>query len=125
MQNKKPTRSSRIVQDRSDRTYTRSLSNSGRKRSARAGRSFEEAFILANAKVFEKQASKLASRNAFRNDDSSHYNEEEIIEKSYEIAGNIDSKSDFAFDILMLDEWKMPKYIEEGLRWLAKASQNR
>lgn len=91
----------------------------------RVGRSFEEAFILANAKVFEEQASKLASRDAFRNDDSSHYNEEEIIEMSYEIAGNIGSKSDFAFDILMLDEWKIPKYIEEGLRWLAEASQNR
>ncbi|GAH09569.1 unnamed protein product, partial [marine sediment metagenome] len=28
------------------------------------------------------------------------------------------SKSDFAFDIMLLDGWDTPKYIQEGLEWL-------
>jgi len=90
-----------------------------------SGRSFEEAFILANAKLFSEQASRLAFKGAFRNDESDYYSETKIIEHSYDIAMSIGSKTDFAFDILMLDGWKVPKYIEEGLTWLAEASQSR
>lgn len=89
------------------------------------GRSFEEAFILANAKIFEDQASMLTSEKAFRSDRSNHYTKAEIIDGSYEIAESIDSKSDFAFDILTLHEWEIPKYIKEGLSWLASASQSK
>ena len=89
------------------------------------GRSFEEAFILANAEIFEKQASKTSHASKFRPDKHRYYTTVEIREQSYNIAGKITSKSDFAFDILMLDDWKTPKYIEEGLKWLAKASQSK
>jgi len=29
-------------------------------------------------------------------------------------------KTDFAFDIMMLDDFNVPKYIKEGLIWLSK-----
>lgn len=88
------------------------------------GRSFEEAFILGNSKELEKQAPKLANASKFRCN-GKYYKEAEIRRKSYDIAAKITSKSDFAFDILMLDDWKTPRYIEEGLKWLAKASQSK
>lgn len=89
------------------------------------GRSFEEAFILANAEIFEKQASETSHASKFRPDKHRYYTAVEIREQSYDIAGKVTSKSDFAFDILMLNDWKTPKYIEEGLKWLAQASQSR
>lgn len=89
------------------------------------GRSFEEAFILANAEIFEKQASETSHASQFRPDKHRYYTAVEIREQSYDIAGKVTSKSDFAFDILMLNDWKTPKYIEEGLKWLAQASQSK
>lgn len=89
------------------------------------GRSFEEAFILANAEILEEQASKTSHASQFRRNKQCYYTAVEIREQSYDIAGKITSKSDFAFDILMLDDWKTPKYIEEGLKWLAQASQSK
>jgi ATP-dependent OLD family endonuclease len=89
------------------------------------GRSFEEASILANAEILEEQASKTSHASKFRHDKQHYYTDIEIREKSYNIAAKITSKSDFAFDILMLDGWKTPRYIEEGLKWLAKASQSK
>jgi ATP-dependent OLD family endonuclease len=89
------------------------------------GRSFEEAYILANAEELAKQASKLTNASKFRGGSKDYYTAAEIQEQSYDIAAKITSKSDFAFDILMLDDWKTPKYIEEGLRWLAQASQSK
>ena len=89
------------------------------------GRSFEEAFILANAEILEEQASKTSHASQFRRDKQCYYTAAEIREQSYGIAGKVTSKSDFAFDILMLDDWKTPKYIEEGLKWLAQASQSK
>ena len=89
------------------------------------GRSFEEAFIIANAEIFEKQASKTSHASKFRPNKHRYYTAVEIREQSYDIAGQITTKSDFAFDILMLDGWKTPKYIEEGLKWLAQASQSK
>ena len=89
------------------------------------GRSFEEAFILANAEILEEQASKTSHASQFRRNKQCYYTAAEIREQSYGIAGKVTSKSDFAFDILMLDNWKTPKYIEEGLKWLAQASQSK
>ena len=89
------------------------------------GRSFEEAFILANAEELAKQASKLANASKFRRNGKGYYTAEEIQEQSYGIAEKITNKADFAFDILTLDGWKTPKYIEEGLRWLAKVSRSK
>lgn len=89
------------------------------------GRSFEEAFIIANAEIFEKQASKTSHASKFRPDKQRYYTAVEIRAQSYDIAKKVTSKSDFAFDILMLKDWKTPKYIEEGLKWLAQASQSK
>ena len=89
------------------------------------GRSFEEAFILANAEILEEQASKTSHASQFRRNKQCCYTAAEIREQSYDIAGKVTSKSDFAFDILMLEDWKTPKYIEEGLKWLAQASQSK
>lgn len=89
------------------------------------GRSFEESFILANSEELAKQAPNLANASKFRRDKKHYHTAAAIRSNAYTIAGKITKKSDFAFDILMLDNWKMPRYIEEGLKWLAKASQSK
>ncbi|KJF16615.1 ATP-dependent nuclease [Acidithrix ferrooxidans] len=81
------------------------------------GRSFEEAFILANADQLAN-ATSLASKRIFTGDDGKSLSADAIRADAYEIAGRIDSKSDFAFDILTLEDWITPRYIEEGLKWL-------
>lgn len=83
------------------------------------GRSFEEAFILTNAKKFADPTAALQLERIFLDDDEKRYSEEDIRSKSYSIAERIDSKSDFAFDVLTLNDWSTPKYIAEGLEWLA------
>lgn len=80
-----------------------------------AGRSFEEAFIKANLSII------LADKNNFESNIKSKIkdidNQEKLVKDSYEISNSID-KTDFAFDILMLEDWSIPKYIKEGLEWL-------
>ena len=44
----------------------------------------------------------------------------EIETESYEIADAIPKKTDFAFDIMIIENWAVPKYIKEGLTWLEK-----
>lgn len=89
------------------------------------GRSFEESFILANSDELAKQAPNLANASKFRRDKKHYHTAAAIRSNAYTIAGKITNKSDFAFDILLLDNWKTPKYIEEGLKWLAQASQSK
>lgn len=80
-----------------------------------AGRSFEEAFIKANLPIV------ITEKNNFESNIKSKIkdidNQEKLVEDSYEISNSID-KTDFAFDILMLEDWSIPKYIKEGLEWL-------
>jgi predicted ATP-dependent endonuclease of OLD family len=67
------------------------------------GRSFEDAFMLANPKKFDIAG---ASPN-------------EREDQAWEKAKKID-KTDFAMKYAILDtDWTTPRYIEEGLRWLA------
>ena len=67
------------------------------------GRSFEDAFLLANPDKFEITG------------DTPH--EREV--RSWDLAAEID-KTDFAMEHAILDtDWTTPRYIEEGLRWLA------
>lgn len=79
------------------------------------GRSFEEAFIYANTDWLKTNHAKLNTTNA-------------AIKKSigaglaadaYELSARID-KVDFALDLIALDGWKTPLYIEQGLTWLAQ-----
>lgn len=85
---------------------------------APTGRSFEEAFILANPGVLLADPN-LSCARIFRDDNGNQLKEKDISPKSYQIADRIESKSDFAFDILRLSDWETPRYIREGLSWLA------
>ena len=75
--------------------------------SGACARSFEDAFMLANKKLFgieEAGDDSEAERSAF--------------EKAQEIGK--DSKADFAIKYAIDEtEWAVPKYIEDGLLWLA------
>ena len=80
----------------------------------RCGRSFEEAFILANAGNLTG-ADSITNANLFQDKD-----EETVRREAFEIAEKISSKTDFAFDIMLMSNWSIPKYIKEGLEWLAE-----
>lgn len=81
------------------------------------GRSFEEAFILANTSVLAATKETLSVTPLLMNG-TVHLTAAEIQSQSYAIAGGIKKKTDFAFDILTLDGWTTPRYIREGLEWL-------
>lgn len=81
----------------------------------KCGRSFEQAFILKNSQVIFKEIGKMKSFSS----KLPRYSDSSAIQKnSYEIASRILKKTDFAFDVLMIDEWNTPKYIKDGLLWL-------
>jgi putative ATP-dependent endonuclease of OLD family len=76
-------------------------------------RSFEEAFIYANADWLLKEKSKLIGSGDFL--------EGSTIEELCDNAFSIDvPKVDFALDIFVNSGWKTPKYIVDGLKWLAE-----
>lgn len=81
------------------------------------GRSFEEQFILANAKVFSDNTKDISAKSLFQ-DGSSNKTEAGIKTNAYDISRSIPKKTDFAFDILVLEKWTTPKYIKDGLLWL-------
>lgn len=86
------------------------------------GRSFEEAFILANTAQLVT-ANDLSSVTAFQDSSGNVLTADAVRAQSYQVAGEIDSKSDFAFDLLSLPSWDIPRYIKEGLEWLAPPSK--
>lgn len=89
-------------------------------------RSFEDSFIIANS-------DKLANFEDKKDKEWNVINKSEILEKKfknldkdsilstwhYDIISN-NEKTDFAFDIMMLEDFEVPKYIKEGLIWLSK-----
>jgi len=76
------------------------------------GRSFEEAFIYANAKWLVDNHAKLrASGSKFKGKDATALGTD-----AYEVAPH---KVDFALDLISAPGWVTPKYIADGLRWLA------
>ncbi|APF32847.1 ATP-dependent nuclease [Microbacterium paludicola] len=86
---------------------------------ARTGRSFEEAFILANAEKLAG-ATLAGTENAFKNGDGDRMASGEIEVGSWGVAKAIGKKTDFAFDIALLDDWVIPRYMKEGLEWLSQ-----
>lgn len=90
------------------------------------GRSFEEAFIIKNADEFDKNTKEISCRKIFFDKiqkvsgKTSWINKTSatIMNESYEIAEQITKKSEFAFDVMALDNWSVPKYIKDGLIWL-------
>jgi len=69
------------------------------------GRSFEDAFILANPDKFELTGE----------------NDDELEEKAFDIRPKNNEKSNFAIKYGIDDtEWNVPVYISEGLKWLSQ-----
>ncbi|MFF4989756.1 ATP-dependent endonuclease [Streptosporangium saharense] len=85
------------------------------------GRSFEEAFILANAETLAKDGYRLALSSLFTDDVEAPLTAEDLAVGAWDIAKSLkDKKTDFAFDIMLLEyEWIVPRYIREGLQWLS------
>lgn len=81
---------------------------------SRCGRSFEESFILANGSNLTGSVSMI---NVALFDGK---NEDSIKRDAFYIAGSISSKTGFAFDIMLMSTWRIPKYIKEALEWLAE-----
>lgn len=76
-------------------------------------RSFEEAFVYANAAwLLANKAKLLATGDTF-----THANAAALTADAYTISL---PKVDFALDLLANSGWATPKYIREGLEWLAK-----
>lgn len=89
--------------------------------SIKCGRSFEEAFIIDNYQyIFSNRENLLSIKSILTN----YQNADDIITNSFAIQDFIDrrnkKKTDFAFDLLLIDGWTVPTYIKEGLIWLAK-----
>ncbi|WP_174546232.1 ATP-dependent nuclease [Nocardiopsis dassonvillei] len=88
--------------------------------SGACARSFEDAFIMANAVPLARHFHQLAVKKAFVKATRPDPTPDEIESKAYDIAGHLsDHKTDFAFDIMLLKGWAVPRYIAEGLKWLA------
>ncbi|MEA2564382.1 MAG: hypothetical protein QOH06_5886 [Acidobacteriota bacterium] len=76
-------------------------------------RSFEEAFCYANAAWLLANKEKLrGTADLFTQADAGA-----LEEAAYDIAF---PKADFAIDLILNDGWKTPKYIADGLVWLAR-----
>ncbi|QKS13329.1 AAA family ATPase [Curtobacterium sp. Csp1] len=68
------------------------------------GRTFEDAFILANSALFELSASGIP----------------EVMEESAKKLADAQKKSEFALRFAITeDSWVAPRYLLDGLRWLA------
>ncbi|MEI6528075.1 MAG: ATP-dependent endonuclease [bacterium] len=73
------------------------------------GRSFEQSFILANLKLFKFDTEPLAT----------------IEDVTYTEAESVTKKSDFALEYgVNQTGWIVPRYIAEGLNWLAEGTRH-
>jgi putative ATP-dependent endonuclease of OLD family len=87
-------------------------------------RSLEEAIINRNKTFF---SSKYKSEEVDKSvqDSFSLLKGKDLANKPYDLAPVSDKKTDFTFDLMTFDEsetkqnWNVPKYIQEGLVWLA------
>ena len=79
------------------------------------GRSFEDAFILANCEELTTASGEIIDKR-FKGK-----TKEEIYDNAYNISEKMSkNKTDFAFDIMLMEQWNVPKYINEGLVWLER-----
>lgn len=84
----------------------------------KCGRSLEEAILIKNTSIFAERDNLLASKDFFKDK-----KEDDILENSYVITEKLlkkISKTDFTFDLMQIDNWQIPLYITEGLKWLEK-----
>ncbi|MEU7413777.1 ATP-dependent endonuclease [Streptomyces sp. NPDC042638] len=83
-------------------------------------RSFEDAFIIANAEILARDLRHLALKRAFLQEVGADPTTAEIEAGAFAIAKRLSKhKTDFAFDVMLLEGWSVPRYIAEGLQWLA------
>lgn len=88
-------------------------------------RSLEEAIINKN-KTFFSSTYKLDEVDKLVKDSFTLLKDEDLNKSPYELAPVSGEKTDFTFDLMTFNEketklnWNVPKYIEEGLVWLAK-----
>lgn len=88
-------------------------------------RSFEEAIINRN-KTFFSTSYKLDEVDKLVIDSFALLKDKDLNITPYELAPASGEKTDFTFDLMTFNEketklnWDVPKYIEEGLVWLAK-----
>jgi putative ATP-dependent endonuclease of OLD family len=85
---------------------------------APTGRSFEEAFILANSAIIASHTGEFATEALFETALGNRMSAADIVAAAWDISRSIDKKTDFAFDIVQMSGWIVPKYIKEGLTWL-------
>lgn len=95
------------------------------------GRTLEEQFLLENKEWIVKNINDIESlQNAIQKIKKDYNNnnlsliidsltKEQLDQYCYEIIQEIE-KSAFSLDVILLDGWKVPSYIMEGLQWLAK-----
>lgn len=82
------------------------------------GRSFEEAFIYKNAEwLFTIRASLEGSSSALECGNAA-----DLRARAYDITSKDFQKVDFALDLMLHPGWSVPKYIADGLVWLAGQS---
>jgi putative ATP-dependent endonuclease of OLD family len=87
-------------------------------------RSLEEAIINRN-KSFFNSTYKLQDSDKPVKDSFSLLKDKDLTASPYELAPTSSEKTDFTFDLMVFNEnetkvkWEVPKYIEEGLVWLA------
>ena len=88
-------------------------------------RSLEEAIINKN-KTFFSSTYKIGEVDKLVKDSFTLLKDEDLNKSPYELAPASAEKTDFTFDLMTFNEketklnWNVPKYIEEGLVWLAK-----
>ena len=99
----------------------------------RWGRTFEEQFIIENADVFSEvfkgnnsayaqellRAISVTKANKLNEFEIKNITEDTLKDNAYEIVDNIE-KTNFSLDLLLYKQWRIPKYIMEGLEWLEK-----
>jgi len=78
----------------------------------RCARSFEEAFCYANAAWLLTNKEKLRGAAGLFTQGDAGAKEETAYDIDF-------PKVDFAIDLMLNDGWKTPKYIADGLVWLA------
>lgn len=90
------------------------------------GRTFEEQFIIENAKEMDiiKDSALYKAIKKSKISEVIDSETEKVIKENlggyvFEIVEQID-KTTFALDLLNSDDWSVPSYIKEGLEWLEK-----
>lgn len=112
-------------QDKFDSDLIRAAYQSKENGSEYVARSLEEAIINRNKNFFNSTYQKDGADEIVKNSFSLLKGKDLSASTPYELAPASSEKTDFTFDLMIFNEnetkckWDVPKYIEEGLVWLA------